>query len=137
MGERQKTWRRFVTPQVILLALTILVGLIVLLASMLAGLFSPLEQAVIAIISGLAGAQLANNYSAIKQETRLELHERTQQEILHFWDDTVWVNYEGLRVLEDDIVHIWGRVKGRREYTALLGQQIVIPEITAVILEIE
>ncbi len=83
MGERQKTWRRFVTPQVILLALAILVGLIVLLASMFAGLFSPLEQAVIAIISGLAGAQLANNYSAIKQETRLELHERTQQEILH------------------------------------------------------
>lgn len=53
------------------------------------------------------------------------------------WDDTIWVNYEGPRVLEDDIVHIWGEVVGRRTYTAVLGNEITIPEITAVILELE
>ncbi len=53
------------------------------------------------------------------------------------WKDTVWVNYEGPRVLEDDIVHIWGKVKGRRTYIAVLGNQVTIPEIDAVVLEIE
>lgn len=53
------------------------------------------------------------------------------------WDDTVWVNYEGPRVLENDIVHIWGKVMGRRTYTAVLGNQVTIPEIQALILENE
>lgn len=53
------------------------------------------------------------------------------------WEDTVWVNWEGLRVLEDDIISFWGTIQGRREYRALLGNQVVIPEITAKYLEIE
>ena len=54
-----------------------------------------------------------------------------------FWEDTVWVNYEGPRVLEDDIVRIWARVMGRRTYTSIFGGEIVIPELTALLLEIE
>jgi len=52
-----------------------------------------------------------------------------------FWNDTIWVNYEGPRVLEDDIVDIWGKVVGRRTYKTILGASITIPEITAVALE--
>jgi hypothetical protein len=54
-----------------------------------------------------------------------------------FWDDTIFVNYEGPRVLEDDIVNIWGKVEGRYTYTAVLGNKITIPEISALILEID
>ena len=51
------------------------------------------------------------------------------------WDDTVLVRYEGPRLLEDDIVHFWGRVKGRRTYTTVLGAEVTLPEIEAVALE--
>ena len=54
-----------------------------------------------------------------------------------WWDDTVWVNYKGPRVLEDDIVKFWGIIEGRRKYRAVLGNEVVIPEITAKYLEIE
>jgi hypothetical protein len=51
------------------------------------------------------------------------------------WDDTVWVNYTRKsgesRILEDDIIKFWGTVKGRRTYTAVLGQEITLPEIDA------
>jgi hypothetical protein len=53
------------------------------------------------------------------------------------WRDTIWVNYTGSRTLERDIIQLWGTVKGRREYTAVLGNQIVIPEIDAKYLEID
>jgi len=52
------------------------------------------------------------------------------------WDDTVWVNYSGPRVLEDDIIEVWGRVEGRRTYETVLGANVTIPELTALILEI-
>jgi hypothetical protein len=53
------------------------------------------------------------------------------------WDDTIFVNYEGPRVLEDDIVNIWGKVEGRYSYKAVLGYEITIPEISALILEVD
>lgn len=53
------------------------------------------------------------------------------------WSDVVWVNYEGPRVLENDIVRLTGIVKGRREYTSIFGQSIVIPEIDAVSIQVE
>lgn len=51
------------------------------------------------------------------------------------WQDTVWVNYEGPRLLEDDIVEFWGVVRGRRSYTSIWGATITIPEIDAITLE--
>ena len=51
------------------------------------------------------------------------------------WDDTIWVNYTkpagSNRILEDDIVQLWGVIKGLRQYQAVLGNQISIPEIDA------
>lgn len=48
------------------------------------------------------------------------------------WDDPIWVDYDGgERFLEDDIVTIWGVVEGLRKYTAVLGNQVTIPQITA------
>jgi hypothetical protein len=51
------------------------------------------------------------------------------------WEDTVWVNYtkpeEQDRILEEDIVQIWGTVKGLRTYEAIMGNEVSIPEINA------
>jgi hypothetical protein len=51
-----------------------------------------------------------------------------------WWDDAVFVRYEGPRLLEDDIVHLWGEVQGRITYEAIMGNKITIPEFKAVIL---
>ncbi len=45
--------------------------------------------------------------------------------------DVLWVNYDGPRFLEGDIIDLCGKVKGLKTYTAILGQQVTIPEIDA------
>lgn len=52
-----------------------------------------------------------------------------------WWEDTVWVNYSGPRLLEDDVISLWGKVRGRRTYTAVLGNSITIPELDALVVE--
>lgn len=47
------------------------------------------------------------------------------------WKDAIWVNYEGVRLSEDDVVDIWGEVKGLRTYESVGGSNITIPEIDA------
>lgn len=49
------------------------------------------------------------------------------------WDDPIWVDYFGdERFLEDDIVTIWGTVEGLKSYQAVLGNQITVPQLTAI-----
>lgn len=52
-----------------------------------------------------------------------------------FSDDIIFVNYKKSdgedRILEDDIVNIWGTIAGLKTYKATLGQQISIPELDA------
>ncbi|BDQ30436.1 hypothetical protein [Nitrosopumilus zosterae] len=52
------------------------------------------------------------------------------------YDDVVWVNYAGSRVLEGDIVEFWGDVKGIRDYTAVLGNVVSVPEVNSMILNV-
>jgi Ca2+/Na+ antiporter len=52
------------------------------------------------------------------------------------WGDNVWVNYEGERILEGDIINLWGEVKGVKEYSNVFGASRSIPEITALHVEI-
>lgn len=51
------------------------------------------------------------------------------------WKDTVWVNYkrpaDTNRILDGDVVRVWGSVKGRKTYTSALSQSITLPEIDA------
>lgn len=51
-------------------------------------------------------------------------------------DDIVWINYEGTRLLENDIVDVWGTVKGLKSYSALFGNQVTIPEIDSASVEL-
>ena len=52
-----------------------------------------------------------------------------------FWDDAVYVTYTGERLLEDDIIALYGKVKGRKTYAAVLGNQITIPKVEALLVE--
>lgn len=58
-----------------------------------------------------------------------------------FWEDTIYIDYRRKtdnesRVLEEDIITIYGEVKGLKNYTAVLGNQISIPHIIAEYIEI-
>lgn len=48
-----------------------------------------------------------------------------------YYDDVVWVEYEGPRVLEEDIVMLYGTFDGLHTYEAVLGNEITLPQITA------
>ena len=57
------------------------------------------------------------------------------------WDDTVYIDYQKKdenesRVLEEDIITMYGEIKGIKDYTAVLGNQISIPHIKAEYIDI-
>ena len=52
------------------------------------------------------------------------------------WEDDVFLNYQGNRVLEDEIVEFWGEVKGVRKYTTVLGASRSVPEIAVLRLDV-
>ena len=53
-----------------------------------------------------------------------------------FYSDPIYVNYAGDRILENDIVGIYGQVKGIKEYSAIFGQTIAIPEVNSLLLDV-
>jgi len=53
-----------------------------------------------------------------------------------YYSDPVWVNYAGERILQGDKVQFYGQVQGIKEYTAVLGNSIEIPELNSLILEV-
>ena len=56
-----------------------------------------------------------------------------------WWDDTIYVSYtlpEGSsRILEDDIITIYGTLDGLYSYTAVLGNTITLPKLDAKYIE--
>lgn len=56
------------------------------------------------------------------------------------YKDTIWINYryqEGeSRVLENDIINVWGEIKGRKSYLTILGNKITIPELDGMVIEL-
>ena len=53
-----------------------------------------------------------------------------------YYEDIIWVEYEGDRLLEGDIIDVWGESKGIETYSALLGNQVTIPKIDSVHVEL-
>lgn len=58
------------------------------------------------------------------------------------WDDTCYIDYQRKdsnesRILENDIVTVYGTIKGIKSYTAVLGNQISIPHIVAEYIDIQ
>lgn len=63
-------------------------------------------------------------------------------DFLGYIDDTIYVEYTRKsntedRILEDDIVTMYGEVKGTKTYTTVLGNQVTIPYLAAKYIEIE
>jgi hypothetical protein len=54
-----------------------------------------------------------------------------------YWSDTVWLDYQGKRLLEDDIISIVARVEGLKTYSSIFGQSITIPHLKAVAVELD
>ncbi|OUS68708.1 hypothetical protein B1748_33175 [Paenibacillus sp. MY03] len=56
------------------------------------------------------------------------------------YEDTIYVTYkrskDELRILEDDIVTVWGLSKGLETYQSTMGGQITIPKISALAFEL-
>ena len=51
------------------------------------------------------------------------------------WDDTVYVNYKykddnESKILEDDIITMYGTIDGLKTYTTIFGGEVTIPEMT-------
>jgi hypothetical protein len=59
-----------------------------------------------------------------------------EAEYLGYFENVIWVNYRGQRLLEGDIVDVWAEVKGLKTYTAVLGNEVTIPELDSLHLEL-
>lgn len=57
------------------------------------------------------------------------------------WEDTIYVNYfpsEGEpRILEDDIVSIYGEMMDLKTYETIMGGSVTIPQVYAKYIDIE
>jgi len=62
---------------------------------------------------------------------RYYLRVATENSGYGWYDKVFFVVYEGSRLLEDDVIEIWGQFEGLYTYTAVLGNSITIPEIRA------
>ena len=53
-----------------------------------------------------------------------------------YFENVIFVNYKGARLLENDIIEVWGKVKGLKSYTAVLGNEVTIPEVNTLHVEL-
>jgi PKD repeat protein len=51
-------------------------------------------------------------------------------------NDIIFVYYKGSRFLEGDTIDLWARVVGLRTYTALMGNEVTVPELDALNVEL-
>jgi len=51
------------------------------------------------------------------------------------WENDVWVEYEGKRLVEKDIIDLWGEVVGLKEYETVLRASRTIPKTVALHVE--
>jgi len=54
-----------------------------------------------------------------------------QGQYVGYIEDVLYVNYKGSRYLEGDTIDLWGKVDGLESYSAVLGNTITIPKVTA------
>lgn len=80
--------------------------------------------------------QVSETDKWFSDDTLLTLRIDTKEDEYGFWDDTVYVEYTlpagSSRILEDDIVTVYGTCTGVTTYTAILGNSITIPSVDAV-----
>lgn len=59
----------------------------------------------------------------------------------NIWTDTIYVEYlansSDARILEGDLIQLWGEFVGIKSYTAVLGNTIQIPQVLARVIEVD
>jgi hypothetical protein len=73
---------------------------------------------------------------ALESGRSVALRVNVTQDQYH-WKDTVYVDYrkkapDETRILENDIVTLWGEYKGIKSYEAIFGNTVQIPHVVAV-----
>ena len=49
-----------------------------------------------------------------------------------FWDDNVWVEYDGtIEGAEEDIITVYGVVRGEQSYETQIGGETFVPKVEA------
>ena len=87
-----------------------------------------------AVFTGEVAQVLESSYSST-----INLRVNVTQGEYGWWDDTIYVSYTmpsgSPRILEKDIVTIYGDLDGLESYTAVLGNTVTIPRIKAKYIE--
>ena len=78
----------------------------------------------------------ATNNSSIFSNNSLTLRVDVTEGEYGIWDDTIYVDYEykdenESKILEDDIITLYGEFIGEKSYTSVLGAKITLPHINA------
>ena len=49
-----------------------------------------------------------------------------------FWDDNIWVNYEGhISGAEEDVITVYGVITGSKSYETQIGGETYVPRMRA------
>ena len=87
-----------------------------------------------AVFRGKVAQVLESSYSS-----SIDLRVNVTEGSYGWWEDTIYVSYtlpEGSsRILEDDIITIYGTLNGLYSYTAVLGNTITLPKLDAKYIE--
>jgi hypothetical protein len=59
-----------------------------------------------------------------------------EEPYIRYFNDVIWVNYKGKRLLDGDVIDVWGKVRGLKTYTAVLGNRITIPQLDSLHVEL-
>lgn len=69
----------------------------------------------------------------LDDNTTVDLRINVTKDEYGLWDDTIYATVElpknADRILEDDIITIWGECDGKYSYTSVLGSDVTLPKI--------
>lgn len=69
----------------------------------------------------------------LDDKTTVDLRINVTKDEYGLWDDTIYATVElpknADRILEDDIITIWGECDGKYSYTSVLGSDVTLPKI--------
>ena len=69
----------------------------------------------------------------LDDNTTVDLRINVTKDEYGLWDDTIFATVElpknADRILEDDIITIWGECDGKYSYTSVLGSDVTLPKI--------
>ncbi|MEN6342665.1 MAG: tetratricopeptide repeat protein [Methanospirillum sp.] len=54
-----------------------------------------------------------------------------KSEYVGYLGDIIWIDYQGQRYIESDVLDVWGQVVGLKKYTSIFGAEVTVPQIVA------